>query len=163
MINVYLVTAGSYSDYGIHGVFSTREKAKEFIKNAQSIKDNSNIDDEEPYISYVYWANKASIEEWPLDTLLNNKVQRVYSCGMLLDDGSVVEPSNPEYSHYVWENPFRGEIEQFNVKVPVYNNRPIVRTRSTVSVDHAVKLAAEKRQEWLRNRVHKNPNSEDAQ
>lgn len=114
MINVYLVTAGSYSDYGIHGVFSTREKAKEFIKNAQSIKDNSN-------------------------------------------------PSNPEYSHYVWENPFRGEIEQFNVKVPVYNNRPIVRTRSTVSVDHAVKLAAEKRQEWLRNRVHKNPNSEDAQ
>ncbi len=29
---VYMVTSGYYSDYGVNGIFTTREKAEEFIK-----------------------------------------------------------------------------------------------------------------------------------
>lgn len=32
VVNVYIVTSGEYSDYGIRTVFSTREKAEEWIK-----------------------------------------------------------------------------------------------------------------------------------
>lgn len=29
---IYLVSVGSYSDYGVHGVFSSKEKAEKYIK-----------------------------------------------------------------------------------------------------------------------------------
>jgi len=34
MAKVYLVTSGTYSDYGVNAVFSTEEKAKEWIGHA---------------------------------------------------------------------------------------------------------------------------------
>ena len=44
MDNVYVVTHGSYSDYQIDGIFSTKEKAQEFIdylvNNKDYIEDN---------------------------------------------------------------------------------------------------------------------------
>ena len=47
MRKVYIVTSGEYSDYGIDSVFSTEEKAKEWIDVITSMYDGSyNI---EPY------------------------------------------------------------------------------------------------------------------
>jgi hypothetical protein len=142
MDKVYVVTSGSYSEYGIRGVFSSRKLAKVAISTAQGLKDEDGD-------SLVYWASDTYIEEWALNDLLQYRVQKEWTCGLLLDDGSIVEPKR-HHSRLIWESPFRGEVVQCGVKVPFYNNRPIVRTRSTVSQKHAEKLAVEARQKWLR-------------
>jgi len=36
-MKVYVVTYGLYSDYGIEAIFSTKEKAEEYLKNAAEI------------------------------------------------------------------------------------------------------------------------------
>lgn len=54
MEKVYIVTSGQYSDYGINAVFSSKEKAQEFIKNCEKI-------DNWIYRGLYY------IEEWDLD------------------------------------------------------------------------------------------------
>jgi hypothetical protein len=47
---IYLVTSGSYSDYGIDAAFSTREKAQELIDRLE-------------------WDDTPNIEEWAVDEL----------------------------------------------------------------------------------------------
>lgn len=142
-MKVFIITSGCYSDYGIRGVGSTKKQAQAAIDAAKAADE--------------YWAGDAGIEEWDVDELLSFRKQRVFQCGMLLDDGSVVErhgeSEDEEEQRTVFEKPFRGEVTQFNAKVPMYKDRAIVRTRSTVSIGHALKLAAEKRQEWLRKRA----------
>jgi hypothetical protein len=56
MTTVYVVTSGCYDDYSIDGVFSTKEKAEEFVKA--------------PNFIYEY---SYSIEEYKLDDLFNSK------------------------------------------------------------------------------------------
>lgn len=138
---VYIVTSGCYSDYGIRAVSLSR-------KGAQDAIDAARLADE-------YWANEASIEMWVADEILAFRKQMVWMCGMLLDDGSIVEPKDPTYTNTCFTVPFRSQVEQCGVKVPAYGNRPIVRVRSTVSYKHAVKLAAEARQGWLREQAIK--------
>lgn len=52
MSKVYIVTSGEYSDYHIDACFSTKQKAQEFIENAEKIE--------------KFWA-VPRIEEWDLD------------------------------------------------------------------------------------------------
>lgn len=52
MSKVYIVTSGEYSDYHIDSCFSTKQKAQEFIKNAEKIE--------------KFW-DVPRIEEWDLD------------------------------------------------------------------------------------------------
>lgn len=52
MSKVYIVTSGEYSDYQIDACFSTKQKAKEFIKNAKETKE--------------FWS-EPRLEEWDLD------------------------------------------------------------------------------------------------
>lgn len=55
-MKVYVVTSGSYSDYGINAIFSTKELAEEYIKEV--------------------WKNSTScngVNEWELDTDDPNK------------------------------------------------------------------------------------------
>ena len=52
MSKVYIVTSGEYSDYHIDACFSTKQKAQEFIKNAEKTKE--------------FWT-EPRIEEWDLD------------------------------------------------------------------------------------------------
>lgn len=139
-MRTFIITSGCYSDYGIRGVGSSRKQAQAAIDAAKAAEE--------------YWATDAGIEEWGVDELLGFRKQRVYSCGVLLDDGSVVEKYEGTDDDHIttFEKPFRGEVTQFNAKVPLYQNRAIVRTRSTVSINHALKLATEKRQEWLRKK-----------
>jgi len=134
-MKVYVITSGDYSDYSIYGVASTKSKAEAIIAAAKGADE--------------YWAQDARIEEYPVDEMLTYKQFVEWHCGMLLDDGSVVE----QHDRVAWAKPFRSRVEQFNVKVPFYQNRPIVRVKSAVSQAHANKVAAEKRQEWLRTKA----------
>lgn len=142
MKKVFVITSGSYSDYGIYGVCSTRKLADRAISAAKG--------------SDEYWASDANIEEWPLDELLERKPQKVWMCGMLLDDGTIVEPKQ-SFVKTEFSKPFRGRVDQYDVKVPFYRNRPLVRVSSTVSQTHANKYAAEQRQKWLRENSDARP------
>ncbi len=145
MSEVYVVTSGSYSDYGIRGIFSTKKNADEFIERAGALKDDDGD-------RLEYWSGDVNgVEIWELDAALKNKRMRIWTCGMLLDDGAIVEPKI-EWSEITWEPPFRSRVIQYGTKVPAYSNRPIVRIESAVSQAHANKVAAEKRQEWLRRK-----------
>ena len=65
-MKVYIVTRGEYSDYHIVGVFSTQEKAEQFV--------------EDTYKVYGYrdsW-DQLEIEEYPLDELKVNKNRQMY-------------------------------------------------------------------------------------
>ena len=42
---VYIVTSGEYSDYSIHAVFSTREKAEEYIEHEEYFSDSYKIEE----------------------------------------------------------------------------------------------------------------------
>jgi hypothetical protein len=136
---VYIVTSGCYSDYGIRAVSLSK-------RNAQAAIDAAKIADE-------WWAGDAEIEVWPVDEVLKMRKFTVWLCGMLLDDGSIVEPKAPGYCRSEFSEPFRSRVEQCGTRVPCYANRPIVRVLSSVSQDHANKVAAEARQAWLRTKA----------
>jgi len=138
MRSVYIITSGCYSDYSIHSVSSTKAGAQKVIDAAKTADE--------------YWAADADIETWPVDGLLAFRSFQVWCCGMLLDDGSIVEPAK-RYSTRVFARPYKSIVEQCGTKVLIYNNRPIVRVTSSVSQAHANKVAAEARQAWLRKKV----------
>lgn len=150
MDKVFVVTSGCYSDYGINAIFSTRKAAQEYIDKARALHAE---DDGEYCIGNVYWAADANIEEWPLDSESHAKKFDFWTAGMLLDDGAVVEPARKgtEFGHP------KSKVEQCGVFVPRYNDRPIVRVRSVKSADHAMKMAVEARQGWLRENGPKSP------
>lgn len=141
----FIVTAGCYSDHGIHGVFSSKKAAQKFIEKASAAK-ASETDDS--YVGDVYWVgDDTRIEEWPLNEGGSHEVLTYWQVGMLLDSGKVVE--GPHQSRKFGLK-FGHRIVQFGVKVPAYKDSPIVRVESCRSADHALKLAADKRHEWLR-------------
>jgi hypothetical protein len=142
---VYVVTAGEYSDYEIRAMFSTKELAQAYIDKAQALKRT----DAEWDIGNLYWADDSpSIQEWTLDSERDAENITEWHCGMLLDDGSVVE--GPNQTQTFKSRSGNSFVSQFDVKVPMYKDRPIVRVVSYKSADHALKLAAEQRQKWLR-------------
>jgi hypothetical protein len=57
---VYVVTSGAYSDYGISAVFSTREKAEEFIRLRREFG-TTNLD------GTVFYSDEYTVEEYALD------------------------------------------------------------------------------------------------
>ena len=146
MTNVYVVTSGSYSDYGIRAVFSTRKLAQDYIDKANSIREADGVDYS---TANVYFAADANIETWGLNLEVEAKAFSFWTVGMLLDDGSVIEPVHEglEYGRPV------SRVVQCGVKVPCYNNRPIVRVFSVKSAKHAQKMAVEARQAWLRKKT----------
>lgn len=56
---VYVVTSGEYSDYHIDAIFSTKEKAEEYIKIHARYNQG-------------YYSDRAGIEEWEMDK--NNSI-----------------------------------------------------------------------------------------
>lgn len=61
MHKVYIVTEGDYSDYHIEACFTTKEKAKEYVKNSKKVENSE-------------WY-RPDIEEWDLNT--NSKIVNV--------------------------------------------------------------------------------------
>jgi hypothetical protein len=139
---VYLVSEGSGSGYRIAGVFSTREKAQ-------------------AYIDRVGPGDGRDIEEYGLDERQRWEHARPWGCMIDLDTGEifrgplrafpqVMDPGRAVASlHWRIAGGPRDRIGHYAITVT-----------SPVSADHARKVAAEKRQEWLRLRAQGVPAGE---
>lgn len=141
----YVVTAGSYSDYGIQAIFSNKKAAQAFIDAAKKAKSS---EQEGEYIGDCYWAHDAGIEEWPLNEQQEARVFTKWTAALMFDDGSQeYETSSTRQfgiphngKHYIAES------------VPIHGGRGAVRAESCKSAKHAEKLAAEARQKYLREK-----------
>ena len=113
---VYIVTTGSYSDYRIEGVFSSKRRANAFIRRRH---------------------NNGDVEEYEVDAFARERIHTVYF--VRLDyDGDL-------------EN--RSQSELLGTPCSLQNsggNSSGFYGRSTKSYNHALKLAAEARQAYLR-------------
>lgn len=129
---VYVVTSGSYSDYRICGIFSEMKLARDFVDQT----------------GMVSFPEVGSIEKWVLDERSKERTMPVWVATIELESGSVtcdspqmelIDPSGP-------------------VRIQTFGNPPKYPLSLSVwsheSREHALKLAAEKRQEWLRTKGH---------
>jgi hypothetical protein len=105
-MNIYVVTSGNYSDYGIRAIFSTRGKARGFIKREQR---NARY---EHYIGDDY-----RIETWEVDKPLEPKIP-IFFCYYYPENDSwkVIEEDAKDYSHdfnKVHKEPDYGETDGY--------------------------------------------------
>lgn len=121
---VYVVTAGCYSDYGIEAIFSTRELAEDYI-----------VANPKKYSGYN------DIAEWTVDERAGWVPRKGWYLHLGLSDGSV---GNKGSETSTADPNARNEEPYF---MPDY-----VRVTSYVSAEHALKLAVEARQAWLREK-----------
>jgi hypothetical protein len=134
MTTIYIVTNGSYSDYHIEAVFSTKAAAEAWLAEAQE--------------SSGFSADLPQIEEWPLDERAGEILRTAWRCGIRLDSGE-----------FYGEEPLRAlgkpqertaTVEEYPPQLPAFGGVCLV--ISYVSAEHARKLAVEYRQKWLRDR-----------
>ena len=137
---VYIVTSGSYSSYSIDAVFATKEEADQFVGGASDY----------------------DIEEWKLGMPEEGPPRPFYRVYLDAETGN-------ESANYVrncsWEQnkerPFY--VSEFQARVSVNPYTPymatIIMAESAESYEHALKLAAEHRQAWLRKKF--GPRKED--
>jgi hypothetical protein len=105
IMNVYVVTSGNYSDYGIRAIFSTRGKARGFIKREQR---NALY---EHYIGDDY-----RIETWEVDKPLEAKVPIFFCYYYPENDSWKAIEHNDEYFHdfnRVHKEPDYGETDGY--------------------------------------------------
>lgn len=127
-MKVYVVFDGQYSDRYVFGIFSTKEKAAE--------------------------VGSDDIEEHELDTLVGHSVGPVYKTRICLDDGEVMNDEPPSW--------YKGEGTETSIRhraKAVVNYSPWLFdgerrdsfvVRSPISYEHAIKVAVESRQKWIR-------------
>lgn len=125
---IYVLTQGSYSDYQILGVFTSRDKALEFCPALES---GLNEDSGE----------KPVLEEWDLDPERPEEFMQETWHVYLNFDGQVSMESN-----YAEEHP------RDYSSSGILHDRKVIGT-SVVSRDHAMKLAVERRQQHLREQT----------
>ena len=124
---MYVVTQGEYSDYRITGIFSTEEKAKNYIANNKS-----------EYSDYN------DIEEFKLDELENNKNKTYYISEVKLSDGIV---RDIEYNL----DQIESVPSNITSKTTVNNLKNVkLRVFSFISQKHANKVCVEKYQLYVR-------------
>jgi hypothetical protein len=122
---IYVVTEGCYSSYHICAVFSTKEKAQDFINKKKDL----------------YY--DASIEDYPLDAFDNYVRAQAWKATIHVGDGALKEWKDEPV--FIEKGTTTGPVKQtsalsgFNITVTSY-----------VSKDHAKKLAVEARQARLR-------------
>lgn len=160
MPKVYVVTKGSYSDFHILGVFSTRKLADQFAKNNSNphsleqnkleAADTSDFNYQVRNTEINFICGDYSIHEFELDKLQSAKTnyKKAYYVMLSCKDGNVVpfEYYDPEECWEVAEPGFRGDYGVWPHRLG-----DVIQARSFVSKAHALKLAAEGRQAWLRD------------
>ena len=125
-LKVWIVTSGSYSAYDWRGIFSTQQKAWDYIAKLKS----TGVDD----------AESEDVDVNAMDTAL---IEPTYTC--ILDTGGNVVKQ--------LEGPYRfAEGERRGYASGGYAGAPYSAT-SFESPEHALKLAVEHRQAWLRNQA----------
>lgn len=136
MTRVFAVNSGCYSDYRINGIFSTRAKAQEFMDKCKA--------------SEACWNKDFNdIEVYDLDEELEQREYTRHTVGIFVESGKV-EPREQHSSQYfgIPEN----KVTQIS-KIPCYDMRLMIRAESSKSMKHAVKLAVEARQAYLRKKT----------
>ncbi len=131
-MNVYLVWSGMYSDAHVKAVFSTMEKAEEYIAKFDSL---GTLDD---------CLDGPHIEKMPVDFLIDAQPRQSWIARIKCDSGELYkcEPWGIMIVPDDYSEPGRY----------ISLNQTIITAISTVSQEHANKLAIEGRQAWLRMR-----------
>jgi len=131
MSTIYIVTSGSYSDYRIHSVFDTRDRAEKFIEYMEK-----NVSG--------YYGDDCNIEEWEINKYLSNierglKHYQIYYSEIENGDASIVENCEPteEYEHCWKTNLIGRTIVSYRVHVWAKDK------------ESALKIANEKRVQYL--------------
>lgn len=162
-MKVYIVTAGDISGHGNVGVFSTRQAAEEYVARTEPGRHDS-----------------TEIEEHAIDDPehLGTEVDRSWSCTMFLGDGAIYAGDvayigRPSDRHGLGWHPAGecaertclltpselarlGRADSVEVRETGWSVKPqeqVVVVKTWVSADHAMRLAAEARQKWLRERA----------
>lgn len=130
---IYIVTQGEYSDYHIEAVFSTRALADKFIGNAPD--------------------GEYEISAWEIDA--ERKPRRwgkEWACYLRLDGSVVDEIVNAIDCTNDKDSLDRCEGRPYAMPEgePLSKDAAYFRGISPISAAHALKLAAEARQKWLR-------------
>lgn len=131
-MKVYVVTSGQYSEYGIWGVFSTKETAQKFISDRRELHKDDNL----------YYDNFNDIDEYEVDQL-NKIIERGYKSyiGSMDSDGNIIN------------------IEEYSKDVDVaVNSFNIIKNELRFSIvarsqEHAIKIANDKRVQFLLNNM----------
>ena len=154
LMKIYVCTAGSYSDYRIEAVFSTKEKADAWLEK----RTYTNIEGK----NVVYWDYQ--IEEYDLDAPLEDYQLHTWDFVRMLRDGTVVSIAtmvaaqddlwfnNPHAIHYAASGEFFQFKEtdwrktfsycDFHIKRPRYYSNP---------QERAIKIANERRVQLITN------------
>ncbi len=135
-MKVYVVTQGQYSDFHIERMFSTLEKAEAFVGNG------ANLDEYDRY----------NIEEYDVDIPTEDRVLPHWTVRLVLESGRILDAPLSRPPYYGIRNPNAGCKVQLCEKSQ-YIQEAYICVTSTTSTEHAMKVAVEKRQEWLRTRL----------
>lgn len=138
MASVFLVSEGSYSDYHIVHAFSTREGAEVFLNGHEG-------NEQHDY----------AIEEMILDEPVTDRLMALYPATIEVGTGYVKQYKQP---HFKVRDPSAGcDISKpeypFTSLIYSYGYRPMtpsIYVASPISFEHAVKVAVEQRQQFLR-------------
>jgi len=133
---VYLVTQGEYSDRHVLAVFSTEEKAQKFIEMCNEKYDSARKNAEDYYLTNCWiWAVNSKIESFELDALA---------------DG----PRQGLFSYEVWMD-MNGDVREVELKLGTPSNRHEIHNDTMTlwvqarDEQHAVKIANERRAQWI--------------
>lgn len=123
---VFMVTSGEYSDYRVDGIFSTTEKAEEYMARVRSVQTYKEFN---------------GIDVIELDEGLKSTVHTQYLVQIFLKSGDLVGKAS---SSLVCDKP--------ESRSDIYGDgdSKFVSVRSSLSAEHALKIAGEARQAWLR-------------
>lgn len=134
---VFAVNSGSYSDYSIRAIFSSRELAEEYM----TVVKNSDYND---------------IEEYELDPTTSDMIRRGYSVWnvLMLIDGTTERVTRSDNDYYEVENTPRHWIWE-RTKAPAYKGKGIpdaLDARVWAKTERAaVKIVNEKRAQMIAN------------
>lgn len=138
--SIWVIEQGCYSDYGVVGVFSTKE-------NAELVCDKINTTDS--------WVGKATIAEWTLDPAVADlRAGRTQWSVRMLRDGTVEDVNSEVFSGYeiqgrswIWDRPNApGFLGRVPPALAVLCSRVWAKTR-----DQAVKIVNEQRIQMIAN------------
>lgn len=140
-MKVYIVSRGEYSDYQIIAVFLSEGDAKAFVGDAQAA--DQSID----------------IEEWDVGIPPGGPMQETFRFAVDIETGNQLttvsqtgfSPDRPQYEQHPkhWSEASVSHYYPLGAK-PGDPCRDMIVGASVVSREHALKVATEGRQAWLR-------------
>lgn len=139
-MKIYIVTTGGndYDDCRVtHGLFSTEDKAEQYIANAKASE-------------FFYPQNDFNeIGEIEVDSGLAEADHKTWWCGIAVDNGEIVEPPGKFGAAGYFGQVRQSGIRQVD-RIPCYKDRIVIRVESLESAAHAKRLAVSSRERELR-------------